>query len=187
MPSASSMGRVDLRDHAKQILEETAADISTPQTTTARIAKSHGDGLTSEANTASQTHANIRMLSGFSIDQMVSEYPALRSIVPLLWSSQANRKDTHDQDIMRFNETIGNLLDFTRARVGTGIPLKLTQTNRTAVCEGIVREARACHPGKTILFEAQGTGFCEVDASLLKQAFNNLINNAIKHGSDTDS
>jgi signal transduction histidine kinase len=46
------------------------------------------------------------MLAGFSIDQMVAEYRALRSSVLLLWSREANRRDTHDQDILRFNEAI---------------------------------------------------------------------------------
>ena len=257
-PSTGPITTIDLRDHAKQILEEIAADISKPQTTAASIAKSKGDGPTTEGNTASETHAETRMLFGFSVDQLVSEYRALRSSVLLLWSSQANQKDTHDQDIMRFNEAIdkgiaesvsryskkvcdardislgilahdlrsplgaiqlsaeylflsdeldaryikvatriyssvkradnivGNLLDFTHARVGTGIPLKLARTNLIAVCEGIVLEARVCHPGKTILFEAQGEWFSEVDASRMEQVFSNLINNAVKHGSDTE-
>ena len=257
-PSTGPITTIDLRDHAKQILEEIAADICKPQTTAASIAKSKGGGPTTEGNTASETHADTRILSGFSIGQMVSEYRALRSSVLLLWSKQANRKDTRDRDIMRFNEAIdkgitesvsrysktvsdardislgilahdlrsplsaillsaeylflsdeldvryikvatriyssvkrvdsivGNLLDFTRARVGPGIPLKLVRTNLTAVCEGIMLEARVCHPGKTILFEAQGEWFSEVDASRMEQVFSNLINNAIKHGSDTE-
>lgn len=249
---------VDLRDHARQMLEEIAADISKPQTKAASIAKSKGNGPATEGDTASETHAESRMLAGFNIGQLVSEYRALRSSVLLLWSSEANRKDSHDRDIMRFNEAIdkgiaesvsrysqkvsdardislsilahdlrspltaillsaeslflsdeldpryikvatgiyssvkradkiiGNLYDLTLARGGAGIPLKLARKNLTAVCEGIVLEARISHPGKTILFEPQGAWFCEVDATRLEQVFSNLINNAIKYGSDTE-
>jgi signal transduction histidine kinase len=88
--------------------------------------------------------------------------------------------------VRRADKIVGNLLDFTRARVGTGIPLKLARTNLTALCEGIVLEARVYHPAKTIHFEAQGEWFCEVDGSRMEQVFSNLLNNAIKHGSELE-
>lgn len=70
-----------LRNHAEAILKTIAQDLLTPQTAKQQYDKSRGLGPVSEEDTAAQTHAVLRLSDGFSLDQMVSEYRALRASV----------------------------------------------------------------------------------------------------------
>ena len=87
-PAAASMTPLALRDHAKEILEAVAKDLSTPQTKQAQIDKSRGRApkLMDARETAAQTHAILRARSGFDINQLASEYRALRASVLRLWT-----------------------------------------------------------------------------------------------------
>ena len=87
-PAAASMTPLALRDHAKQILEAVATDLSTPQTKQAQVDKSLGRApkLMEAPETAAQTHAVLRARSGFDINQLAAEYRALRASVQRLWT-----------------------------------------------------------------------------------------------------
>lgn len=80
LPAAASMRSVGLRDHAQQILEAVANDLSTSQTREAQFEKSIGKApkLMDAAETAAQTHALLRARGGFDINQLVAEYRATR-------------------------------------------------------------------------------------------------------------
>jgi hypothetical protein len=86
-PAAANMTSLVLRDHAKQILEAAATDLSTHQTKQAQTDKSLGrvSKLLDAPETAAQTHAVLRARSGFDINQLASEYRALRTSVLCLW------------------------------------------------------------------------------------------------------
>jgi signal transduction histidine kinase len=105
------MDSVALRDHAEQMLRTIAADLRTSQTVKEQIAKSQGDAPAAEAETAAETHAVIRQSSGFTVEQMVSEYRALRTSVLMLWMPQTQLD--HEQvvsDVIRFNEAVDQAL-----------------------------------------------------------------------------
>jgi hypothetical protein len=70
-----------LRNHAAFILQAVARDMDTPQSLQQEIDKSQGLGPAMEGESAAETHAVLRLLDGFTLDQMVSEYRALRSSV----------------------------------------------------------------------------------------------------------
>lgn len=255
-PEARVMGAKELRDHAGQMLVEIAADISTPQSTQEGVEKSRGEGPKTGVDTASEVHARTRLRSGFSIDQLVAEYRALRASVLLLWSEWPDRDaEFCEQDTLRFNEAIDkglaesvsrysqtvnesqdvflgvlghdlrtplgaillsaefflyadeldsryakvaagiytsvrraekiveNLLDFARARVGSGIPVDRVEDDLTAMCEGIVNEVRLLHPDRAVVFQPDDHIVGKFDNSRMGQVFSNLIENAIKHGS----
>ncbi|MFA0997580.1 MULTISPECIES: sensor histidine kinase [Pseudomonas syringae group] len=99
-----------LRDHAGQMLQAIAADLMTRQSSQEQVDKSQGQ-VVSEEDTAAKTHAMTRLMSGFTIDQVVSEFRALRASVIKLWMAQ-ERGDTHSQmgDMIRFNEAIDQAL-----------------------------------------------------------------------------
>lgn len=110
-PASHGMDSVALRDHAEQMLRTIAADLRTPQTVKEQIAKSQGDAPAVEAETAAETHAVIRQSSGFTVEQMVSEYRALRTSVLMLWMPQTQLD--HEQvvsDVIRFNEAVDQAL-----------------------------------------------------------------------------
>jgi len=74
LPAAASMDSLELRDHARQILEAVAADLSTPQSSEAQVAKSMGLAPVPfpARETAAQTHAILRARGGYDIKQLVS-------------------------------------------------------------------------------------------------------------------
>src|SRR4030095_16315945 len=111
-PAAASMTPLALRDEAKEILEAVAKDLSTFQTRQAQIDKSQGKApkLMDAPETAAQTHAILRARSGFDINQMASEYRALRASVLRLWTESCQPDDINLEDVIRFNEAIDQAL-----------------------------------------------------------------------------
>ncbi|AUT65636.1 sensor histidine kinase [Paraburkholderia terrae] len=108
LPAAADMRSLALRDHAQQILEAVAKDLSTPQSREDQFEKSTGQApiLAGAAETAAQTHALLRARSGFDINQMVAEYRALRASVLRLWMDECEPDSHHEDDMVRFNEGI---------------------------------------------------------------------------------
>ena len=111
-PAAASMTPLALRDHAKQILEAVAKDLSTPQTKQAQADKSLGRApkLMEAPETAAQTHAVLRARSGFDINQLAAEYRALRASVLRLWTEACQPNELNLEDVIRFNEAIDQAL-----------------------------------------------------------------------------
>ncbi|MYM80574.1 sensor histidine kinase [Duganella sp. FT50W] len=99
--------KVELRDHAAAVLRFIATDLETPQAEHQSIAKSRGLDRALSGNTAAQLHAEERVAAGFSGEQVMAEYRALRSSVLRLWAKNAEIATPDDiQDMIRFNEAI---------------------------------------------------------------------------------
>ena len=108
LPAAGRMTPLALRDHAQSILEAVAKDLTTPQTREAQSQKSKGRAPTVQGapETAAQTHAVLRAVSGFDINQLVAEYRALRATVLRLWMDTKPLEAPEMEDVIRFNEAI---------------------------------------------------------------------------------
>jgi signal transduction histidine kinase len=116
-PPALTMDDEALRDHARQMLQVFAADLATPQSDQERIAKSKGLGKRKREDTSAETHAETRLLSGYTVVQLVSEYRALRSSVLTLWSAHGGGDETiRMNDMTRFNEAVDQALAESVAR-----------------------------------------------------------------------
>lgn len=89
IPSAHHMDRVMLQDHAKGILLSIASDLDHPQTASEPVEKSEGKAPDAKTETQAQFHGNDRPLAGFSIDEVMSEFRALRASVLQLWNDSA--------------------------------------------------------------------------------------------------
>lgn len=106
-PPALTMDDTALRDHARQMLVAFAKDLGTVQSEPERAAKSKGLGKRGEDDTAAETHAEARLLSGYTVVQLVSEYRALRSSVLTLWAADiGDTQPVHLPDVTRFNEAV---------------------------------------------------------------------------------
>ena len=82
----------------------------------------------------------------------------------------------------RMGRMIEQLLDFTRARLGEGIPLFSRAADLGQLCSVLLDEFEVHHPGR-IRFEASGSTDGLWDPDRLAQAISNLISNALEHGS----
>lgn len=110
--ASDKMSSLELRDHAKQILEFVARDIEQDRTSEQTDAKSRGEQPTSASDdSASVTHGRLRYASGFTLLQLIAEYRALRASVLKLWKEDgAAALVENPKDIMRFNEAIDQSL-----------------------------------------------------------------------------
>lgn len=258
-PASGSMGIAALSDHASEMLTVIAEDLKTPQGAHEQSEKSkgHGPTLESGAETAAEKHAAGRAESGFTLDQVVAEYRALRASVIRLWSKEQGQVTQTDlEDLTRFNEAIdqslaesitkftadldeskemflailghdlrtplgavltsakfmletkeltephltltsrilsaskrmnqmvGALLDFTRSRLGGGIPVVPTPMNMGKLVHDVADEISAAHPDRIIKVDARGALKGEWDCARISQVVTNLIGNALEHGND---
>ncbi|RCL27549.1 two-component sensor histidine kinase [Pseudomonas sp. AFG_SD02_1510_Pfu_092] len=112
-----------LRNHASFILRAVARDMETSQTVQQQIDKSQGLAPVSASESAAEAHAVMRLMDGFSMDQMVSEYRALRSSVLRLWLAQETPIDQPERvaEIIRFNEAIDQALAESIASYGKAV------------------------------------------------------------------
>ena len=258
-PASGSMSIVALSDHASEMLTVIAEDLKTPQGAHEQSEKSKGRVPIAEdaERTAAEKHGTGRAESGFTLDQMVAEYRALRASVIRLWTKEQGELRPIDlQDLTRFNEAIdqslaesitrftqdldkskemflailghdlrtplgavmtsakfmietgelaephltltsrivsasarmnhmvGALLDFTRSRLGGGIPIAPAPMNMGKVVHDVVDEISAAHPERGIEIDARGSLRGEWDCARISQVVSNLIANALEHGSD---
>ena len=257
LPASGSMDVEGLRDHADQMLSVIADDLQSPQDRFAQSEKSKGHARADDphATTAAEEHGAGRAGSGFSVEQMVAEYRALRASVIRLWTrAQGELVPADVEDLIRFNEAIdqslaesvgrynqnleqakemflailghdlrtplgaihtsarfmldtgdleephrtlagriagsatrtlqmvGDLLDFTRSRLGGGIPVVRAEMSLGRVVRDVVDEISASHPGARIQVDTRGEQRGEWDQGRISQALGNLIGNAVQHG-----
>src|SRR6184192_1792698 len=258
-PASTSMGIAALSDHASEMLTVIAKDLKTPQGAHEQSEKSMGRAPSTgtDVRTAAEKHGTGRAESGFTMDQMVAEYRALRASVIRLWSEKRGEATRVDlDDLTRFNEAIdqslaesitrftqdldkskemflailghdlrtpigaittsakfmldtkelpephltltsrivsasgrmnhmvGALLDFTRSRLGGGIPIVRATMNMGKTVHDVVDEISAAHPTRTITIDARGALRGDWDCARISQVVSNLISNALEHGTD---
>jgi signal transduction histidine kinase len=122
-PASLHMDGKALRNHAAQMLRTIARDLGTAQTREQGVAKSQARGPASESDSAASSHGEARLVSGFTIGQVLSEYRALRASVLRLWSDHGGQSGlpTDIMDVMRFNEAIDQSLAESVERYSTMI------------------------------------------------------------------
>lgn len=107
VPSALTMDSKALRNHARQMLQEIVLDLGNPQSDEAQRQKSFGLGRLLPGESSAETHAAARLFSGFTVEQLISEYRALRASVLKLWAASTSTGLVTDPiDVLRFNEAI---------------------------------------------------------------------------------
>lgn len=111
LKSLNSANKAQLRDHAKDILAGICIDLDSYQSVQAGIDKSQGNGPDAVDETAAEAHAVDRIKAGFSVEELLAEYRALRASVLRLWQDRVRHADEHElQDMLRFNEAIDQSL-----------------------------------------------------------------------------
>lgn len=87
---------------------------------------------------------------------------------------------------LRMSSLIENILDFARARLGTGIGLSLqTEQSLQLLIDQVVQELRAVHPDHEILASYEPLQPLTCDPLKIGQLVSNLLGNALTHGDKT--
>lgn len=253
-PASNHMTPLALRDHIHEILLFIVDDIGSPQTSHQQEKKAQGEKKKPPNPTAAETHAALRLAGGFNIEQMVSEWRALRASIIRLWSKANVPMNEMDiVDIIRFNESIdqglaesvshytqkvnyskdllmgilshdlrtplsvitisaqlmlklgglnerqkmltsqifestsrvttivNDLLDVTRARFGSGLPMMRSTMDMGYISRQLVAEMQAAYPKRTITLEVSGDVKGSWDKARIGQVFSNLIGNALQY------
>lgn len=123
LPAAAAMSDEELRDSAAELLRAVASDMDSPQSSTDQQAKSRGrrPGNSPRISAYARRHAATRLDQGFTLDQVASEYRALRASVLRQWLEGTRPASPDVQDLMRFNEAIDEALTESLAWYGDRI------------------------------------------------------------------
>ncbi|MDO9420311.1 MAG: PAS domain S-box protein [Herminiimonas sp.] len=87
----------------------------------------------------------------------------------------------------RAHRLISDLLDFTVARLGSGLHIGRQMVDLHSLVSDSIEELKLAFPNYKIEHRETGTGLCEIDPDRLVQVLGNLVANAIAYGSSTEA
>ncbi|MFL5354128.1 PAS domain S-box protein [Archangium sp.] len=76
---------------------------------------------------------------------------------------------------------VSDLLDFTRGRLGGGIPLERSANELMRLCREVIDEFSVTHPSSDLELEGEGVFEGWWDGPRLRQVLSNLLSNALRH------
>lgn len=82
----------------------------------------------------------------------------------------------------RATRLVSDVLDFTQARLGSGIPINRKAGNLHELAAQVADEVLAAHPQREIVLEATGGADGSWDSDRMAQVLSNLLSNALKYG-----
>jgi signal transduction histidine kinase len=116
-PPHRDMDVTELRDHAEEILREIIQTLDSPCADSGKIELPSGHVPIRDGISAAEIHAVQRLRSGFTIDQLVAEYCALRISVLNRWARRSKTATCFEvEDMSRFNEALDQALSKSVAR-----------------------------------------------------------------------
>lgn len=87
-----------------------------------------------------------------------------------------------DRSAQRMAAMIADILDFTRGRLGGGIPLSCKPLDLGRLSQTVAQEVQAAHPTAKIVVATDGPLEGEWDEARIEQVVSNLVANAVEHG-----
>jgi len=115
-------------------------------------------------------------LSGISMATLLLSKPGLDEAARHKAAARIKRASTE------MGGLITDLLEYTRTRLGAGIPMELAACDLGAVCEDALEAIRTGFPELQFVQTLSGDLNLQADASRLRQALSNLLANAVQHG-----
>jgi phosphoserine phosphatase RsbU/P len=90
--------------------------------------------------------------------------------------------DRVSRAVRRVHHLVGDLLDFTQAKLGRGLHVQPTEVDLHRSVADSIADLQVAHPGREIRHVRRGSGTCVADVNRILQAVGNLASNAIAHG-----
>lgn len=113
---------------------------------------------------------------------------ALRAGIRMLEREQLSDRGTtviaeSEKSIKRMFDMIDDLMDFARARLGSGVSLDIEEhADLAATLEAVLQEIAVAHPEAQFLSDIAIAGPVRCDAGRISQLTSNLLANAVTHG-----
>ena len=82
----------------------------------------------------------------------------------------------------RMNEMVADLLDFTRIRLGAGVPVVREPMDMAREASNAIDEILAAHPESVLKLNVSGDVSGQWDSGRIGQMISNLLGNAVQHG-----
>jgi sigma-B regulation protein RsbU (phosphoserine phosphatase) len=86
----------------------------------------------------------------------------------------------------RAHRLISDLLDFTVARLGSGLQVTHKMVDLHSLVGDAIEELKLAFPSHKLEHRRTGEGLCEIDPDRLIQVLGNLVANAVSYGNRTD-
>ena len=84
----------------------------------------------------------------------------------------------------RMNHLVGDLIDFTRSRLGAGVPIVRRDMDMAKEARHVADEISAANPTSSIKLNTSGDLRGDWDCPRISQVLANLLGNAVQHGSE---
>jgi two-component system, NtrC family, sensor kinase len=84
----------------------------------------------------------------------------------------------------RMSRLIDDLLDYSRARLGRGLPIRPTPADMDVICREALDAVRVAHPERNFLYRLEGDGAGSWDPERIHQVLLNLLTNAARYGAE---
>ena len=82
----------------------------------------------------------------------------------------------------RMAKMISDLMDFTRVRLGSGMPIEREPLDLRALVTGVIEDTALAYPGRRLRLEADAEARGSLDGDRMAQAVGNLLKNALDYG-----
>jgi signal transduction histidine kinase len=82
----------------------------------------------------------------------------------------------------RMQSMIHDLLDYARARQGSGLPVQPQPARLGDICRAAIEEVQTAKPNRIVLLDVTGDDTAALDAPRVEQVVCNLVTNALMHG-----
>ena len=115
-------------------------------------------------------------LSGIQLSNQLLARPGLSEEARLKTALRIGRA-TREMSLL-----ITDLIEFTRTRLGSGIPIERMACDLKKVCEEAIEAIQTSHPDRRFVLRTESGLTMQGDAPRLQQALSNLLNNAVQHG-----
>jgi signal transduction histidine kinase len=129
IPAKFERSRVQLLDHAREMLVAIARDMDTRQSSVEQHDKSRGHRASAPLaqDSPAQSHGGDRLEQGFTINEIVSEYRAIRASVVRLWTLKVGTDNASSLiELIRFNEAVDESMTESVARYTSRIERERT-------------------------------------------------------------
>lgn len=147
----------------------------------ARVVASEGL-LASEKQTAELREKFVAVLGHDLRNPLASIAAGVRLLRKKADTESSGWLDHMQASVTRMAGLIDNVMDFTRARLGGGLHLTLTDAPLEPVIAHIVSEFQGINPGRVIVAAVQVPGTVRIDAGRMAQLLSNLLGNALSYG-----